>query len=210
MVTSMPCELREHRALYLLNLLQDFEHASYQKHLQQGCDECSMELAALGETLDTWARADAAETPNPLLKEKLLNRIRQEKKDSHDAPSTQIWKNWTHQEKFPGLYTLRADQGDWESIDIEGISIKRLYADIDKRTVTMLVRMAAGTTYPSHRHAGAEECLVLEGDLHVGDSLVLHTGDYQRAGEESVHVKQWTENGCLLFIVSSTEDELLE
>ena len=93
---------------------------------------------------------------------------------------------------------------------MEGISVKRLFSDPDRKTVTMLVRMAAGTSYPTHRHAGAEECYVLEGDLHVGEELVLNAGDYQRAGEDSIHLRQWTQDGCLLFILSSTEDELLE
>jgi quercetin dioxygenase-like cupin family protein len=224
MVNSMPCELREYRALFLLDLLEDYELATYQKHLRQGCDECSKELSALGETLEAWVRADATETPDPALKENLLARIRADasrrmpERDEtsrmrgrlNSDDSTQVWKNWNGEQSTSGLFTLHGDQGAWESIDVDGISIKRLFADPDKKTVTMLVRMAAGTSYPSHRHAGAEECFVLEGDLHVGDSIVMRAGDYQRAGSESIHVRQWTDQGCLLFIVSSTEDELLE
>jgi anti-sigma factor ChrR (cupin superfamily) len=73
----------------------------------------------------------------------------------------------------------------------------------------MLVRMAAGTSYPGHRHARAEECLVVQGDLHVGDDLVMHAGDFQRAEPGSVHVPQWTERGCLLLVTSSVDDDLL-
>jgi anti-sigma factor ChrR (cupin superfamily) len=72
----------------------------------------------------------------------------------------------------------------------------------------MLVRMAAGTTYPSHRHAGDEQCFVLDGDLHVGE-IVLHSGDFQLAPEESEHGPQSTVGGCTLLIVSSRNDELL-
>ena len=75
--------------------------------------------------------------------------------------------------------------------------------------VTMLVRMEKGTSYPSHRHAGPEECYVLAGDLEVGDQLEMHAGDYQRVERGSVHPPQTTREGCLLLITSSMHDELL-
>jgi anti-sigma factor ChrR (cupin superfamily) len=68
--------------------------------------------------------------------------------------------------------------------------------------------MDRGTSYPPHRHADVEECYVLQGDLRVA-GRVLRAGDYQRADRDSVHGVQSTENGCLLLIVSSTDDELL-
>ena len=75
--------------------------------------------------------------------------------------------------------------------------------------VTMLIRMAPGTAYPAHRHGGAEECYVLEGDLHVGDDIVMHAGDYQRAEAGSTHPVQSTRGGCLLLLTSSLRDELV-
>ena len=74
--------------------------------------------------------------------------------------------------------------------------------------MTMLVRMEAGSSYPQHIHDGPEECYVLQGDLRVGDE-VLGRGDYQRAAPGSRHGIQSTENGCLLFIVSSLTDEII-
>ena len=62
---------------------------------------------------------------------------------------------------------------------------------------------------PPHRHYDIEECFVLDGDLRLDDS-VLHAGDYQRAEAGSVHGVQWTEGGCTLLIISSTQDELLK
>jgi hypothetical protein len=50
---------------------------------------------------------------------------------------------------------------------------------------------------------------VLEGDLHVGD-MVLHAGDYQCAITDSLHDVQHTEGGCVLFIVSSLRDEIID
>jgi anti-sigma factor ChrR (cupin superfamily) len=86
--------------------------------------------------------------------------------------------------------------------------VKRLFADTRRDSVTMLIRMAPGTEYPAHRHGGAEECLVLEGDIQVGD-LSLRAGDYHCAQLDSVHDVTRTTGGCLLLIVSSQHDQLL-
>ena len=88
------------------------------------------------------------------------------------------------------------------------MTARRLFVDDTSGRVTMMVRMAAGTSYPSHRHGGFEECFVLEGDLQVGSEM-LHAGDYQRASAGSVHGVQSTERGCLLLLSSSPGDELL-
>lgn len=123
----------------------------------------------------------------------------------HDV---QVWKNWRRPAGPVDFYLQRENEGDWEATAVPGVEVKKLFVDQQRRYTTMLVRMAAGTAYPGHRHAGFEECYVLLGDLHVGDN-VLHAGDYQRAEGGSIHGVQSTARGCLLFIVSSLEDELL-
>ena len=89
-----------------------------------------------------------------------------------------------------------------------GIEVRRLAADSARRMVTMMVRMAPGTSYPPHRHAADEECLVMSGELLVGTER-LRAGDYQKAAKGSVHPVQSTDTGCALFITSSQDDELV-
>lgn len=74
--------------------------------------------------------------------------------------------------------------------------------------MTFLARMAPGSSYPSHRHGGPEECYVLKGDLDVGHRK-MRAGDFERAEPGSVHARETTEEGCLLLIVSSLRDEML-
>ncbi len=124
------------------------------------------------------------------------------------VPPVQLWKNWKAGAAAEELVIQRRHEGAWEATGVEGVEVKRLFADAARGYVTMLVRMAAGSSYPSHRHAGYEECYVLQGDLSVGETA-LHAGDYQRAEGGSVHMVQSTKDGCLLFIVSSQHDELL-
>jgi anti-sigma factor ChrR (cupin superfamily) len=72
----------------------------------------------------------------------------------------------------------------------------------------MMIRMEAGAKWVPHRHAGPEQCFVLEGDLFDGEST-YYAGDFQCAAPGSVHEAQSTVNGCLLLIVSSLNDQLL-
>jgi anti-sigma factor ChrR (cupin superfamily) len=121
---------------------------------------------------------------------------------------------WCHlttvssQQLSNGLATIPAGPEGWERTAIAGIDVKPLFVDAHKRRVSMLVKMSAGTSYPSHRHAASEECFVVSGEIQVGERT-LRTGDYQVASEGSVHGVQRTEVGCVLFIVSSQDDELL-
>jgi len=50
----------------------------------------------------------------------------------------------------------------WEEV-APGISCKLLATDTEKNRVSMLVRLAPGTDYPPHRHAGVEELYLLHG-----------------------------------------------
>lgn len=128
-----------------------------------------------------------------------------------EAGRVQVWKSWepvAADELAPGILTVRADRDDlWERTDCPGVLVKRLHVDPAARRVTMLVRMAAGSSYPGHRHAAREECLVLEGSLRVG-TCRLERGDYQVATRGSAHLEQATDEGCLLLISSSMDDEL--
>src|SRR4051812_36204978 len=57
---------------------------------------------------------------------------------------------------------------DWNEV-APGISVKILTTDPDKHLVSMLVRLAPGTSYPPHTHARAEELHLLDGELWIED-----------------------------------------
>lgn len=133
--------------------------------------------------------------------------------ESRSTPSptdvrTQVWKSWRATGE-PEDMTVAARGGAFEPTDIPGIRVRRLFVDEEADRVTMLVRMDAGTAYPAHRHGGAEECYVLEGDLEIVGKQELQAGDYQRMEAGSLHPVQRTERGCLLLITSSRHDELV-
>jgi quercetin dioxygenase-like cupin family protein len=120
----------------------------------------------------------------------------------------QVWKRWRGG-PVPPSWVLTAGEAPFEPTDIAGITVRRLFVDEEADRVTMLIRMEPGTAYPAHRHGGAEECYVVQGDLSIGDEVRMQAGDYQRMDRNSVHAVQSTRGGCLLLVTSSQHDELL-
>ena len=62
----------------------------------------------------------------------------------------------------------------------------------------MLVRFAPGASVADHRHALDEDCLVLEGEMFLGD-ILLRTGDYQLAPAGGSHFGEMSDVGVLFF-----------
>lgn len=124
----------------------------------------------------------------------------------HSA-SSHVWHGWSSDDGPAGLFTLRRDETGWEETGVDGVQVRRLFVDRPNNRMTAMFRMAPGTDYPEHVHNGFEECYVLEGELHVGEEIVMHAGDYQRADGGSEHARQWTEGGCVLLVSTSMSDE---
>ncbi len=72
----------------------------------------------------------------------------------------------------------------------------------------MLVRLAPGTDYPAHRHAGVEELYMLDGELIV-DEARFYPGDYRSGQPGSTDHRVWSQTGCTCVLITSTDDALL-
>ena len=189
-------------ASYALGLLEPEEARVFAKHLAEGCEVCSSEVRAFEEAAAAIPLLLTEEKPPSRVRDLLMARIRPAEK------SPQVWKQWqAAQTQGAPVHVVYAREGGWQPVSA-GVTAKQLYVDAERDSVTMLIRMEPGSTYPSHRHSLAEQCLVLEGDLRVG-GLVLHAGDFQCAAEGSIHDITRTNDGCLLLIVSSQHDQLL-
>jgi quercetin dioxygenase-like cupin family protein len=66
--------------------------------------------------------------------------------------------------------------------------------------------MESGAIVPEHPHTLEEQCLVLEGEVWVGDHL-LRSGDWHVAQPGSHHGNFSTRTGCLLLIKSEVLSE---
>jgi quercetin dioxygenase-like cupin family protein len=195
-------ELRELALAHALGMLDEKEAVEFEARLREGRPGYPESWRAAQQTMAALALSAPAVAPPAEVKDQLLARI------ARDAARAQVWKGWQAPPGFAPMVLVRGEEGSFEPTGVRGVRVRRLFVDDREQRVTMLVRMDPGASYPRHRHASAEECYVLEGDLKVGD-LEMRAGDYQRAEAESVHEVQSTDQGCLLLIHSSQSDELL-
>ncbi|MGV6817647.1 MAG: cupin domain-containing protein [Thiotrichales bacterium] len=100
-------------------------------------------------------------------------------------------------EAAPGFVTIRAEEGEWTEV-APGGQIKVLHTDQSSGTLTFLARLEPGFSLPAHYHEIAEECLMLEGDLQIGE-LELKAGDYHYAPVGAKHAAMLSKNGALVM-----------
>ena len=93
--------------------------------------------------------------------------------------------------------TTRAGEGAWVTIRT-GVERRILCASIPGQP--SLWRLAPGTSVEAHFHDRDEECLVLEGNLLIGDDLLLQPGDFHLARAGSTHESVCTSTGALLYL----------
>lgn len=218
-------DLREQAALYVLGSLAEDDARRWRLHLAR-CPACRAEVASLERLGAELACIAPSVAPPSQLWSRVLERVRslpqpfagaaERASSAGDDPAAgQVWKRWPAAETERGPFTyVDEDAGAFEATAFPGISARRLFVDRERDRVTMLVRMEPGSAYPSHRHGGPEDCFVLQGDLEIQDEASagereLRAGDFVRSAPGSVHGVQSTRAGCLLFLVSSLNDELL-
>jgi quercetin dioxygenase-like cupin family protein len=101
---------------------------------------------------------------------------------------------------YRNTITVRAGGDDWIEL-VPGVRMKRLHRDGDART--FLLRLEPGAALPVHHHEGDEECIVVEGEVFLGD-LRVAAGDYHLALSGTVHESIRSPRGALLFIRSAS------
>jgi anti-sigma factor ChrR (cupin superfamily) len=191
-------ETRERAALYVVGALPGEEARDFEAHLNQGCEVCAAEVKAFSYVTDELAAVVPPQAPSAKLRERVLDRIASEVRASHSA---MIDKN--------GLRFMLSNLMPWEGTAIKGIETKVLFRNAANGVVTVLVRMAPGTSAPHHRHAEVEESYVLEGDLTIS-GVEMKAGDYCRAEPGSAHTGISTRGGCQFITIASERNELLD
>lgn len=188
--SRIACERTERVAEYALRALPASERLAFEAHLEN-CPECRRELATVRPIVDAFVDwpADILRPPAPLW-DRLAERIAP---GSGGKTSQEPEARWVGE---PG----------WKAV-APGISCKLLATDAARDRVSMLVRLAPGTAYPPHSHAGVEELHLLDGELWIEDRL-LHPGDYNRAKPGTGDTRVWSETGCTCVLLTSSRDIL--
>lgn len=105
--------------------------------------------------------------------------------------------------RAPRIHIRRAQAARWEDLG-GGLSRRILGIDRHRRTISTLLRMAPGGCLAEHHHHGAEEVLVISGDLRVGGE-VYGPGDYFFAEAGSDHGELSTESGCECLLLTALD-----
>ena len=176
--------------LYALQALPSSEIPVVEAHIAS-CADCRQEIETLRPIIGSFVSwpTDVLR-PSISLWERLAQRIAEETGKEPVLPPSQL-----------------PAKPEWEEV-APGISCKLLATDMEKNRVSMLVRLAPGTDYPRHRHAGVEELHLLHGELMIDDRK-LYPGDYNRAEADTVDYRVWSETGCTCVLLTSIEDVLL-
>jgi anti-sigma factor ChrR (cupin superfamily) len=99
-----------------------------------------------------------------------------------------------------GTFTIRAADMQWRDVG-PGVKVKVLRKDADRNDQTVLIRMQPGSVVLGHRHTQEEECLILEGEIFIGEHR-LSAGDMHVARPGVVHAPIRAPRGALLMIRS--------
>jgi anti-sigma factor ChrR (cupin superfamily) len=176
--------------LYALEALPPRELPRVEARIH-ACTDCRQELEALRPVVGSFVSwpTDVLR-PSPSLWGRLARRIAAETGDEPVLPAPE-----------------RQAEPQWADV-APGISCKLLATDTDTHRVSMLVRLAPGTDYPPHRHAGVEELHLLSGELMVDDRK-LYPGDYLRSEAGSTDRRVRSETGCTCVLLTSTQDVIL-
>lgn len=121
---------------------------------------------------------------------------------------TLVIRSATPRPSSDGLTFVKASEGTWWKV-APGVTAKLLSFDPVSRRTTTVLRIAPRTSYGPHRHTAVEELLVLEGGCSIA-GRELTVGDYHRAEAGTVHHDTSTDEGCLLLVMSSPQDEMLQ
>ena len=181
-------KLMELAAGFALGTLEGAEHAEFMALLHDAPAAAREEVS---RTIDTAALISISlpkKKPSPELKEKILSRIKP------PAPT-------------PDLYEFVRATGDagWIPMQVPGAFVKLLSIQKEKGYAVLLGKLDPGTYYPPHHHIGAEQIFILTGDLSIGE-MKLRAGDFHNAQAGSNHGVNYSETGCTIMAIVSTED----
>jgi quercetin dioxygenase-like cupin family protein len=92
--------------------------------------------------------------------------------------------------------SIFSHEGDWIEVQ-KGLLQKVLWTD--GTVVSRFFRIEPGTTIEGHYHPLDEECMMLSGDIFLGDILVQE-GDYHLAPAGTEHLEIFSDTGALLYV----------
>ncbi|ETW95154.1 MAG: hypothetical protein ETSY1_31820 [Candidatus Entotheonella factor] len=183
-----PEESQDTMALYALGALDAEESKPIAERLQSGDEASATELQQAEKLIGLMGHLAPAATPPASLKHRLMARI------NNELPSP---SSTTAMRSSIDLESL-----DWVPSDWPGVHVHWLRQDEETGSGAVYFHIQPGYSAPSHRHIGAEDCLVMQGgfrdrrgEYRAGDLVYYEPG--------SVHEDFQALDGepCVLFVV---------
>ena len=147
--------------------------------------------------------------PKPILAEATLNTLSEAIKptplsaERKQALKTRLFSR-LNAPAPEGTRTIRTDEKTWIRIN-PLIEIKVLRKDLKNNNQTSLWRLQPGAVIIGHSHTQEEECLVLSGEVYVGDHCVKQ-GDLHIASPGCTHAEISTKTGALFLVRGEIAD----
>jgi quercetin dioxygenase-like cupin family protein len=107
------------------------------------------------------------------------------------------------------LETAAFEPWDAEGITEQGTSILQLNPTARRGTGFYIYRMEPGARSAPHRHGGAEEFLVIEGEIIDNDGTVYRAGDVVWLAPGTEH-NSHSPTGALIAVYAEKEETTLE
>lgn len=96
----------------------------------------------------------------------------------------------------PSLTVFANNNDNWVEV-IDGVFKRELWSDSTR--ASRICRLEPGARVPAHAHLLEEECMMLQGEVFLGD-ILLCAGDYQLAPAGSLHGEVNSDVGAILFV----------
>ncbi len=186
--------IEEDAILNSLGLLDNNEQELFDEKLNMATEEEKKTVSEYNNIISLLPlmmyNSDMELFPSKKVKENLMNRISSGKSAMSKSKS------------FSFVFDK---ENDWVQHPLQGIKVKQLSQDVNKGYTILLMKVAAGVQYPPHHHTGAEECYVIEGDLHA-EGKSLGPGDFHHADGGTDHNPLFTIGGCTVLLVVDSAD----
>ena len=118
------------------------------------------------------------------------------------APSPELWARINTAiddlEAFPTSNIAPPPIGTWNAF-APGIESRPVQVESPKDRHVTLYRMAAGTCFPVIEYMAAKECLLLDGDLEIGN-VAMRVGDHANITSEAPPDEIKSRTGALIYI----------
>jgi quercetin dioxygenase-like cupin family protein len=162
------------------------------KHKQLAKDDSALDDDVIEKLAEAHEPIEIAPDMVTRMRGNIMTRIKKESNKKINSNFQEV--------KSSSFSTIHTDDGEWIEA-MPGGKFKVLHDDGNgfKGLMSYLIRLDAGFELDGHNHPFDEECLMLEGDLTMGD-ITLNKGDFHYAPAGVPHGRLSTQNGCLAFI----------